>query len=48
MAQTISKVGLEMISHSNTMNLFEIYDYINKLEKKIKKLETKLKYRKRK
>jgi hypothetical protein len=32
----------------NTMNLFEIYDYINKLEKKIKRLNAKLRYRKRK
>ena len=30
------------------MNLFEIYDYINKLEKRIKRLEAKLKYRKKK
>ena len=28
----------------NTMNLFEIYDYINKLEKRIKRLEARLKY----
>ena len=32
----------------NTMNLFEIYDYINKLEKRIKRLETRLKYDKNK
>jgi len=32
----------------NTMNLFEIYDYINKLERRIKRLEAKLKYRKKK
>ncbi len=30
------------------MNLFEIYDYINKLEKRIKRLEAKLKYDKNK
>ncbi len=35
-----------MIKRTDTMNLFEIYDYINKLEKRIKRLETKLKYRK--
>jgi len=37
-----------MIKHTDTLNLFEIYDYINKLEKRIKKLEMKLKHRKKK
>ncbi len=31
----------------NTMNLFEIYDYIRKLEKQIKRLSIKLNYRNR-
>jgi len=32
----------------NTMNLFEIYDYINKLERRIKRLEARIKYDKNK
>ena len=36
-----------MVKH-NTMNLFELYDYINKLERRIKRLEAKVKYRKKK
>jgi len=35
-----------MVKH-NTMNLLELYDYINKLERRIKRLESKLKYRKK-
>ena len=31
-----------MIKKTDTMNLFEIYDYINKLERRIKRLEFKL------
>ena len=37
-----------MIKRTDTMNLFEIYDYIEKLEKRIKRLEHKLKYDKNK
>ena len=37
-----------MIKNSDTMNLFEIYAYINKLERRIKRLEHKLKYDKNK
>lgn len=37
-----------MIKHTDTLNLFEIYDYINKLERRIKRLEAKLRYRKKK
>ncbi len=37
-----------MIKQTDTMNLFEIYAYINKLERRIKRLEAKLKYRKKK
>ncbi len=33
-----------MIKRTDTMNLFEIYDYINKLERRIIRLEHKLKY----
>ena len=32
----------------NTMNLFEIYDYINKLERRIKRVEAQLKYKRKK
>ena len=31
----------------NTMNLFELYDYINKLEKRIKRIEAKLRYKRK-
>ncbi len=31
-----------------TMNLFDIYDYVAKLEKRIKRLESKLKYKRKK
>ena len=40
--------GRSMIKQTDTLNLFEIYDYINKLEKRIKRLEAKLRYRKNK
>ena len=37
-----------MIKRTDTMNLFDIYDYINKLERRIIRLERKLKYDKNK
>jgi len=37
-----------MIRQTDTMNLAEIYSYINKLEKRIKKLEIKSRYKKKK
>ncbi len=40
-------IGVSNMVKHNTMNLFELYDYINKLERRIKRLEAKLKYRKK-
>ena len=40
--------GISDMVKRNTMNLFEIYDYINKLERRIKRVEAQLKYKKKK
>ncbi len=37
-----------MIKKTDTMNLFEIYNYINRLERRIKRVEAKLRYDKNK
>ena len=41
-------IGVSDMVKKNTMNLFEIYDYINKLERRIKRVEAQLKYKRKK